>query len=298
MNHASRITAVRAARSGALALLAVACFLPATSHVASAQTAADDFKQNCVSCHTIGGGRMTGPDLKNVSARKDRAWLIKFMADPKAMIDSGDPYALKLRDEARGTLMPTFPGMTAARAEALLAMIDAESKLGQSRFKGVQISERPFTPADIAFGRDIFTGARSLKNGGPACISCHTTNDIGGFGGGVLGPDLTAVLERYGGRRLLSTWLSAPATPTMNSVFAAHALDADEILPLVAYFQSSMQRSPRDASTVRLNFIIFGLGGVIVVLGLFDVFWKKRFRTVRRALVDEQRANAQFRQRG
>jgi hypothetical protein len=62
----------------------------------------------------------------------------------------------------------------------------------------------------------------------------------------VLGPDLSAVLERYGGRRTLSTWLSAPALPTMRSVYATQPLEAEEILALVAYFQSVLARSPRD----------------------------------------------------
>lgn len=50
----------------------VLLLLPA---IAAAQDAADFFRQNCVSCHTIGGGRLTGPDLKDVLTRKDRAWL-------------------------------------------------------------------------------------------------------------------------------------------------------------------------------------------------------------------------------
>jgi cytochrome c2 len=31
-----------------------------------AQEAADFFRQNCANCHTIGDGRLTGPDLKGV----------------------------------------------------------------------------------------------------------------------------------------------------------------------------------------------------------------------------------------
>src|SRR6266498_1794214 len=38
-----------------------------------AQEAADFFRQNCVSCHTVGGGRLTGPDLKNITQRKEGA---------------------------------------------------------------------------------------------------------------------------------------------------------------------------------------------------------------------------------
>ncbi|MFZ1729836.1 MAG: cytochrome c [Bacteroidota bacterium] len=254
-----------------------------------AQSAADDFRQNCISCHTIGGGRLTGPDLKNVEQRKDRAWLVRFIGDPAAVIASGDAYALKLKDEARGTIMPTLPGMTSKRLEAILDLVAEESKLEVSNFKGIQINERPFTAQDIVDGRAYFTGTRELLNGGPSCISCHTTNDIGGLGGGLLGPDLTAVFERYEGRRTLSTWLSAPALPTMKAVFGNHSLTADEVLALVAYFEKELQRSPRSSGTARLNFILIGLGGAIVCLGLFDVFWKKRFRAVRRPMVASMR---------
>src|SRR6266545_6342590 len=84
---------------------------------ARAQEAADFFRENCASCHTIGGGRLTGPDLKNVTQRRDRAWLVQFLQSPQAMLDRGDAYALKLQEEARGVVMPTINGMAPARAE-------------------------------------------------------------------------------------------------------------------------------------------------------------------------------------
>lgn len=277
--------AERPARS-CLLVLALLC-LPA---VLCAQDAADFFKQNCVSCHTIGGGRLTGPDLKNVEARKDRAWLQEFMLDPKAKIDAGDPYALDLQKESRGAVMPTVVGMTKTRAEQLLDLIAAESKLPKSRFVGLQLSDRPFTARDVETGSRIFTGAVALQNGGPACISCHGVHGIGGFGGGSLAPDLTTVFERYEGRKTLSTWLSAPATPTMKSVFSRQSLDPEEVLALTAYFQYTLQRNPEDAATARLNFVLIGLGGTLLALGLFDVFWHRRFRAVRRPLVEAKRA--------
>ncbi len=58
------------------------------------QDAAAFFKQNCTSCHTIGGGRLTGPDLKDVTTRKDRGWFVQFLQGPKSIIDSRDPYAV------------------------------------------------------------------------------------------------------------------------------------------------------------------------------------------------------------
>lgn len=254
-----------------------------------AQEAADYFRQNCMSCHTIGGGRLTGPDLKSVSDRKDRAWLTSFLLDPKGIIDSGDPYAAELLQQSRGVIMPTVAGMNRARAEALLDLIVAESQLEKSQFAGVRISERPFTPQDIERGREIFIGRVSLSNGGPSCISCHNIHGIGGLGGGTLAPDLTTVFERYEGRKALATWLTTPATPTMQSVFKQQPLDAEEVLALVAYFQHTLERSPEDISTVRLNFVLLGLAGSLLLLGVFDVAWNKRFRAVRRPLVQAKK---------
>lgn len=132
------------------------------------QDSPDFFRQNCMNCHTIGGGRLTGPDLKDVSNRKDREWLIGFMMDPKAYFDSGDPYAMKILEESRNVPMPVLPGMTRERCENLLDLIDAESKLDESQFKGLQISYKPFTAADRKLGRNIFLGKQPLESGGTA----------------------------------------------------------------------------------------------------------------------------------
>jgi len=114
------------ARLGFYSLATIVCFF---SGVASAQETGDYFRQNCMNCHTIGGGRLTGPDLKGVSERKDREWLIKFIMDPKEVISGGDAYALKILEESRNVPMPTLPGLNRERVERLMDLIDAESKL-------------------------------------------------------------------------------------------------------------------------------------------------------------------------
>lgn len=263
-------------------LLILAMLLPPASR---AQEAAGFFRQNCISCHTVGGGRLVGPDLKDVTQRKERAWLAQFLNNPKAMIDGGDAYAAKLQQEARGVIMPTIPGMTPARAEALLDLITAESQLPRSQFAGAQVSDRPFTPADVARGRTIFLGGARLQSGGPACISCHTVRAIGGLGGGRLGPDLTLVYERLQGRKGLSAWLVAPVTLTMQSVFGKQPLQPDEILSLVGFFEDAAKQGGADDAVNMLNFFLLGLGGTGIGLVIFEAVWKRRFRSVRRALV-------------
>ncbi len=268
-------------------------FLFAFSLSAAAQDAADFFRQNCMNCHTIGGGRITGPDLKNVTQRKDRPWLTKFLQDPKAMIESGDPYAAKLQGEARGVVMPTVAGMSPERAQLLLDMIEAESKLAKSQFAGLQISNRPFTAQEIAQGRALFAGDSKLAGGGPACVSCHTMRGLPGLSGGRLGPDLTLVYERLQGRKGLAQWLVAPASPTMAPIFKKQALKSEEILPLVAYFEAAAKQGGADDSASLVNFFLLGLGGMVLGLVSLDAVWKRRFRAVRRPLVQKARRASQ-----
>jgi mono/diheme cytochrome c family protein len=265
--------------------LAVLALLVATMAPASAQEAADFFKQNCASCHTIGGGRLTGPDLKDVAKRRDREWLARFISNPKATIDGGDPYAQQLVQDARGVVMPTVFGLTRDRIESLLNLIEAESKLPKSQFAGLQISNRPLTADDVARGRELFLGVERLGNGGVACISCHTVQGVGALGGGKLGPDLTRVYERMQDRKQLAAWLSAPATPTMLPVFKTHPLQDEEILSLVAFFEQSAREGREDDSPSALRFFLLGLGGAGVGLAVFDALWRRRFRGVRRILV-------------
>jgi mono/diheme cytochrome c family protein len=254
---------------------------------ARGQETADFFRQNCASCHTIGGGRLTGPDLKNVSQRKDRPWLARFIANPQAMIDSGDPYVLNLQQQSRNVVMPIVPNLNPARIQTLLDLIEAESKLEKSQFAGFQISDRPLTAVDVEEGRKLFRGDRPLANGGPACISCHTFKGLGGLGGGRLGPDLTRVFERLEGRKNLAAWLSAPATPTMQPVFKRTPLKPEEILPLIAVFESSSRQGGEDESVALLNFFFLGLGGAVIGLVACDAIWKRRFRAVRRPLLQQ-----------
>ena len=274
-------------RYGAAILALFACFL--LSSAGQAQEAANTFRQSCMSCHTIGGGKLVGPDLKGVEERKDREWLLGFIVNPGSVLASGDAYALKLKDEAGGVVMPVVVGMTRERAEAILDLIVAESGLEESQFAGLDIGDEPFTEVDIDRGRRIFRGDMRLANGGPACLSCHTVEGLGGLGGGRLGPDLTKVYERLQGRKALASWLLAPATQTMQPVYAKASLTNDEIVPLVAYLENEAQIGTADSTTAQVTFLILGLAGAVLGFVAADSAWRGRLRSVRRPLVRGER---------
>ena len=269
--------------NGLVLAVLVVTIVPATT---LAQDTPDYYRANCLNCHTIGGGRLTGPDLKDVSKRKDAEWLIRFMQNPRSVVDSGDAYAAKIVEESRGVVMPTLPGMTRYRAEQILKLIEAESKVEKSQFQGIRISNKPFVEADRVAGREIFIGVRRLANGGAACNACHSMHDLKALGGGRLGPDLTRVYERLKGRKSLSAWLMAPATETMQPIFKNRPLEAEEIHALVAYFEDTAKYSEVDPTGDRIAFLLAGLGIAAAVIFLFDAIWKGRFHSVRRPLVD------------
>ncbi|MCB2207453.1 MAG: c-type cytochrome [Bacteroidetes bacterium] len=60
----------------------------------------------CKACHTIGGGKLVGPDLQGVTERRDEAWLIKFIQNSQELINAGDPEAVKIFEEYNKIPMP------------------------------------------------------------------------------------------------------------------------------------------------------------------------------------------------
>jgi cytochrome c2 len=252
---------------------------------AQVQVASQYFDENCAACHTIGEGPFVGPDLKNVSDRKDRDWLVRFIEDPEAVIKSGDPDAKVLVDQFDGQIMPTLPGMTHETAEALLDFINEKSKEGQPVTGGIQVTERAFTADDIQRGRNLFYGAATFENGGPSCLACHRVGSSGGFGGGRLGPDLTEVYDRLQGRKGLGMWLSAPPLPTMKKLFAARTLTTEELEGLLAFFEDAAKGEAASAA-LSIPFLLSGLAGAILGLLLLAWTWRGRFRAVRRGLVE------------
>ncbi len=271
---------------GAIRVSSLWLIIFAIPPAARAQETADFFRDRCTSCHTIGGGNRTGPDLKDVTQRKDRKWLVDFIMNPQAVIDSGDPYAQKILKESRGVPMAPIAGMTRQRAEWLLDLIEAESKLEESQFKGLQISNAPFTTVDRELGRSYFFGYQRLEGGAPSCISCHSIHGVPALGGGQLGPELTKVFERLNGRQSLSGWLGMPATATMRPVFQRHPLTSDEIHALVAFFDVSATEDESRSPAGQIGFLLLGLAGATALVFACDAVWKFRFHSVRRPLVD------------
>ena len=79
--------------------------------------------KGCVGCHTIGKGKLTGPDLKGVTQRRSEEWLKKWIKSPDTMVFT-DPTAKELLKQYL-TPMPNL-GLTDEEVNALISYLKHE----------------------------------------------------------------------------------------------------------------------------------------------------------------------------
>jgi protein SCO1/2 len=96
------------------------------------------FKKMCAPCHTIGVGDRAGPDLRDVTTRRDREWLTRFIMDSQKMRREKDPIALALADKYKGVLMPRL-GLTKNDAADMITYLETQS----SRLSTHQVAAPP-----------------------------------------------------------------------------------------------------------------------------------------------------------
>ena len=66
------------------------------------------FATRCAACHTIGQGEGVGPDLRGITARRDRAWLARFIKTPDELLSEKDPTAVALLARYKQVRMPNL----------------------------------------------------------------------------------------------------------------------------------------------------------------------------------------------
>jgi mono/diheme cytochrome c family protein len=297
------------ARRARLVAAAVVGALLAGATGANAVAATEDgkavFEQLCQGCHTIGGGKTTGPDLQGLADRREEAWVKRFILEPDKVIASGDPIANELLDEY-GSPMPNL-GVTEAQIGPLL------SYLGFAEQSGTETTPTETTPTettptettptettptetvpaptptsgDAARGEELFTGSERFDAGGPSCLSCHSVAGVGALGGGQLGPDLTGSFAKYGGEQGLNAALKTIPFPTMLPIFSRKALTDDERADLVAFLAGAPdQQRPASAAGKLVGFSVAAVA-LMALLGI--VIWRHRLTGVRKPLVNRSR---------
>ena len=232
-----------------LLLLALPLVSPEAAGAEPAPGPAEElFARKCGSCHTVGKGVRVGPDLKDAHKRRSRAWLLGFVKQPSALLDS-DADARNLLAQFNGVRMPDL-GLSNAEAATLVDLI-------------VRCSTEPCSLA----GK--FTAARLA-----------TKQDV------ARGRDLTNAFARIGDEGLDAA-LAQPAYPLMNKVFALHPLDPAEAFALRAFlYQANLGGEPARDATLSVT-LFGGLGAAVSVVAL-NAAWRRRLRGVRKPLTQRR----------
>ena len=236
------------------------------------------FEKKCSSCHSIGGGVLKGPDLKDVTKRRKIEWLVPFIQSSDSMIQAGDPEAVKIYNEFDQKDMPDQK-LSDREVKELLQFIATG---GQQE---VALDSKPATqakPEDIAVGHDLYLGIKKLSAGGPACVSCHSVGSYGPLGGGTLAKDLTHIYSDYKDKGL-SVALSKLAFPVMEEVYADRPLSDEEMFQIKAFLYDADKRGT-EPQGFQKKFVFLGLGGAVLAMGFIDFTWRRRRKSsVRKA---------------
>ncbi len=252
------------------------------------------FNQVCVACHTVGQGRLIGPDLAGVQQRRSEEWLLKFIRSSQTVIQSGDPVAAALFEEYNKIPMPDN-NYSDDQIRAVISYIAENSPGGPGAAETGGISPAPGRPLseageeNIQAGKNLFEGRTRLANGGPTCNSCHNVKNDALLGGGALAKDLTDAYSRLGEAGVKAI-LGNPPFPAMKQAYQNRLLSEAEIFDLTAFLQHADQVSnTQQAKNYRTQLLFTGLGGAVVLLLVFGGVWTRSKRgSVNRKIYERQ----------
>ncbi|QJW91863.1 c-type cytochrome [Spirosoma taeanense] len=110
---------------------------PAPSGGGDAEKGKALFTNNCAQCHAVTEEVVVGPGLKGIMQRTPgREWLHKWIRNSSAVIASGDPYANQVFNKFQKIQMSSFPNLTDADIDGILAYIDQASAPAQATVGG------------------------------------------------------------------------------------------------------------------------------------------------------------------
>jgi cytochrome c2 len=231
------MTSARAGFRAATAVFVVLC----SSFAFGAQEPAAVFAKKCSGCHTFGHGDRVGPDLKGVTDRRSRAWLLAWIRSSQRLVTDRDRTALTLFEKFKRERMPDQP-LSEQEIGALLDYFAAGGPLTATA--GRARHAETAGAAEIALGRDVFFGARSARSGGASCASCHSLQADRAPRGGTFGADLTHVYSRFQDAAL-SDFLRRPCFPRAFPNQDAAPLTDEEAFAVKAFLFKVDRSSPR-----------------------------------------------------
>jgi cytochrome c2 len=218
------------------------------------------FETACSGCHSVGKGDVVGPDLKGVTARHDASWLHAFIRSSQSLVRRREKAAVALFEKYKKR-MPDHD-FTDQEIDVLLAFIQA----GGPRGAGEVRSAAAATAAEVAHGRDLFTGALPFARGGAACIQCHAAGEGGRWRAGTLAGDLSRIYVKYQDVGLARA-LAESHYPLMTEAYRGRPLTPEEVFAVKAFLNRTARSPAVPDEPLRAGGLLFlGLGSSSLAL--------------------------------
>lgn len=256
--------------------------------------------QQCKACHSIGQGKLLGPDLLDMSKRRDANWLKNFIKSSQTMIKIGDADAVAIFEEYNKLPMLDYK-LPDADIDAIIKYVDSFSTDSESgdentssadslaAVKAAEYLASIDTEENVAKGKALFQGERSFKNGGASCVSCHHVNATNMVQGGLIAADLTKSFSRIGGLPGIKGIIEFPPYPAMKDAYQHATLTEDESIKLQVFLMHADADDVATESSV-LDFVKQGMIGVVILLVLISLVWfKRKKRSVNYEIIKRQR---------
>lgn len=222
--------------------------LSANAEISQGEAQAQLFGAKCSGCHTVGKGKLVGPDLNDVNN-----WPVD---DLKAAVVRMQNMAGPLTDSEVKSLVTFLKNKDASE----LIKKSEEHKMAEAATAA---------PASEIVGKELFIGSKSFTNGGPSCISCHRAEGTGG----TMGPDLTDAFTKFGENALVSA-CEQTNFKVMKAAYKDHPVTRQEALHLTRYF-GSIKGAKKDTVDPPINVIGYG-GAAVFLLGLTFMYKRRK----------------------
>lgn len=117
------------------------------------------FNTNCAACHKL-DAKATGPALRGVGAKYDKAWIYKWVKNSSDLIKSGDAAAVKVFEANNKVPMTPFPQLSDGDIDNIIAYTMEAKAVAAAPVAGEKV---PGTDANAGgVSNDVILGALTL----------------------------------------------------------------------------------------------------------------------------------------
>ena len=166
------------------------------------------FKSTCAACHKL-EGKLLGPELKGITEKREKEWLISWIKDSPALIKSGDKLAVQVFEENNKLPMIPNPQLSDQDIIDILAYTKGEPT--------------PVKEVSSVQENDVANGEKLFKT---TCAACHKLE------GKLLGPELKGITEKREKDWLISWIKDSPALIKSGDKLANEVFKENNMLPM------------------------------------------------------------------